>query len=532
MRFGRRKAALGMCLVLVVLSGLRQAQAQDPQVAMNHVPGSAIGVVTSWPQRISKKESLRLMPLEVVTAAGMENVGIDPWSIGRLDVFFGFPGPTGPQFGVLVQLTEATDIADLRSELFVEGGPQQDGDFVYYRIDVPEELVLHQVDERTAIFGTLDFVKQMATQADPSCKLAGILGNVRGGGGHDLMAIATLDALRPMLQRAPFPPPIADDSRSALDLTDFAAIRVQLAPKESIQVLLSAEDGGKAVELEKAVGNLLDFAQQTIEEDANRSLENDTETGAAMRAYVKRLMGEIRGMLKPKRNGNTLLVEAEDVSNMGVVATLTGLLLPAVQAAREAARRTHSSNNLKQVGLALHNFHDAYGSFPATAGLDADGEPMLSWRVAILPFIEQQQLYEQFKLDEPWDSEHNLALLPKMPPVYRHPGKMTQPGHTVYQATVSDESLLRLKEPTKFAQITDGTSNTIMVIETTDAAAVPWTAPSDYQIDADAPSKNLFQNGITNVLMGDGSVHVISEAVDLGILKALFTRAGGERDNF
>src|SRR5207249_2796575 len=82
---------------------------------------------------------------------------------------------------------------------------------------------------------------------------------------------------------------------------------------------------------------------------------------------------------------------------------------------RIAGRRTVSQNNLKQIGLAMHNYHDTYRHFPPQALTDKNGKPLLSWRVAVLPFIEQDNLYRQFKLDEPWDSEHNRKLLERMP---------------------------------------------------------------------------------------------------------------------
>ena len=80
-------------------------------------------------------------------------------------------------------------------------------------------------------------------------------------------------------------------------------------------------------------------------------------------------------------------------------------LLPAVSAARECrSKNAAGANNLKQIGLAMHNFHDSYGGFPAAYSTDKNGKPLLSWRVHILPFVEGQALYRQFKLDEPWDS--------------------------------------------------------------------------------------------------------------------------------
>ena len=111
------------------------------------------------------------------------------------------------------------------------------------------------------------------------------------------------------------------------------------------------------------------------------------------------------------------------ISSPAASGVLVALLLPAVQSAREAARRAQCVNNLKQIGLAMHNYHDANGHFPR-AVVGKDGKRLLSWRVAILPYIEQQGLYNKFKLDEPWDSPHNKALINEMPTTLRLP----QPG--------------------------------------------------------------------------------------------------------
>ena len=102
---------------------------------------------------------------------------------------------------------------------------------------------------------------------------------------------------------------------------------------------------------------------------------------------------------------------------------LVALLLPAVQSAREAARRAQCTNNLKQIALAMHKYHDANNSFPKPAITDKDGKPVLSWRVAILPYIEQAELHNKFKLDQPWDSPHNKALLQEMPTTYLCPSR-------------------------------------------------------------------------------------------------------------
>jgi hypothetical protein len=208
------------------------------------------------------------------------------------------------------------------------------------------------------------------------------------------------------------------------------------------------------------------------------------------------------------------------------------LLLPAVQAAREAARRTESSNNLRQIGLGMLTFADTNNWLPAAAGCDKQGKPLLSWRVYILPFLDQQELYNSFHLDEPWDSEHNKALITRMPAVYRNPNlPAAAEGKTNYLAVVSDNGAIRPKQGTAMTEITDGTSGTIMIVEANADRAVIWTKPDDLVPDEKNPAAGLFamRPGVVLALFADGHFQAIGIGTEPSALKALFTRNGGER---
>jgi prepilin-type processing-associated H-X9-DG protein len=220
------------------------------------------------------------------------------------------------------------------------------------------------------------------------------------------------------------------------------------------------------------------------------------------------------------------------ISSPAASGVLVALLLPAVQSAREAARRNQCTNNLKQIALAMHNYHSANNTLPKPAITDKDGKPLLSWRVAILPYIEQQELYNKFHLDEPWDSPHNKALINEMPPTYVCPSRANvQPGTTAYRVFVGKGAFFESDRATGFADITDGTSNTLMVVEATEA--VPWTKPdSDLPFDPDA-KPSLYGAGSThpgglNAAFGDGSVRFIKTSIAVEVFRALITRAGGE----
>lgn len=212
---------------------------------------------------------------------------------------------------------------------------------------------------------------------------------------------------------------------------------------------------------------------------------------------------------------------------------LPALLLPAVQSAREAARRAQCVNNLKQIGLAMHNFHSANDRFVPAAIKDKNGKPLLSWRVAILPYIEHQALYAKFHLDEPWDSPNNKALLNEMPPAYRCPSAVaTDPTLTNYQVYVGPGSMFENPDGVGLSSVTDGTMNTILVVET--KTGVPWTKPEDIDYTPLAPvvMPSSSHPGGANALFVDGSVRFL-KIVTLSeqSLRALITRNGNEPIN-
>jgi hypothetical protein len=189
-------------------------------------------------------------------------------------------------------------------------------------------------------------------------------------------------------------------------------------------------------------------------------------------------------------------------------------------------------NNLKQIGLAMHNYESTYGNLPAPASLGKKGGKELSWRVHILPYIEQEALYRKFKLDEPWDSEHNAKVLKDnpMPKNFAIPGtKNEDEKKTHYQVFTGNGAMFDPAKVFSIVSITDGTSNTLMTALA--EKAVDWTKPDDIEFDPkDDMLKKLWFNkaGKTFVGFGDGSVRTLKKTLKEDTLKALITRSGGE----
>jgi RNA polymerase sigma factor (sigma-70 family) len=218
-----------------------------------------------------------------------------------------------------------------------------------------------------------------------------------------------------------------------------------------------------------------------------------------------------------------------------------GPQLTLVQAARPAApaqpappapnadprQRAKSMNNLKLILLAMHNYHDANGHMPADIA-DKDGKPLLSWRVAILPYIEQENVYKQFKLDEPWDSDHNKKLLALIPATYRTGIEPKGSTKTYYQGFAGPDTMFEPGKKIKLQDIPDGTSNTIAVVEA--GPPVEWSKPADIPYDPKKPLTKL-EGPFGNVLLaahGDGSARAYPRDIPEKTLRLLIERSDGQ----
>ena len=316
------------------------------------------------------------------------------------------------------------------------------------------------------------------------------------------------DHLRAMTETLPqqLPPPFSEiNPRAALSAIEYAQLNVHMKPAVSLNAEIKTDSRGDAEQLKNTLGKLTSIMEQMPEIDR------------AVPGFSKLLP-----MIPVEVSDERLTMEVSEAN--GQISKLVDALAAPIRAARVAAGRTQSMNNIKQIMLAFHNYHDANRGFPLRASVDEEGKRLLSWRVHLLPYLEQYALYQQFHLDEPWDSEHNKALIEKCPEVFRSPGTPNlKSGLTNYVVPIAENTFLSTTEPMQFSMMIDGTSNTLGVLETDADHAVIWTKPDDLKVDFKNPLAGLllWNNEVILASRVDGSVQAIVKSIDPEVLQNL-----------
>ena len=231
------------------------------------------------------------------------------------------------------------------------------------------------------------------------------------------------------------------------------------------------------------------------------------------------------------RSGFTLI---ELLVSLMIVAVLIVLLWPARPNVPSTPRRSTCKNNLKQIGLALHNYVEIYGALPPAYTVDANGQPLHSWRTLILPFMDQAPLYAKIDLNKPWGDPVNAEARNSMPhSVYQCPSVDAPPGFTTYLAVAGPGCCFQPGQPRPFSEITDGLSNTLLVIEVSKPHAVHWMAPQDADValilSLGKAAKELPHTGGVHGLLGDGAIRFLRADLPTHTWKGLCTVSGNEK---
>ena len=498
------------------------------------VPGDALGFAHVRVAEVWKSDAMK--PFRTV----LDRAG--PAAFDTLDKDF-TPAPSTLDRVTTVALPFAGDSFDLRTVTILSFSKPFDADKVRkqympkgeelkangkaYTSDKRAGVAVHFVDDTTLVFGDADTVPAfLSLKGKPAGSFADA---VRLAAGKPVVACVNVKAV-------PIPDQVKNDLPDAFQpllKAETAVLSADLGKEVNLTLAVGFPTGDDAAAGEKALRAAGEMARQmlvgprqeaeqliggdpTRRKDSPRPLDDlvKATAGLAMLGGINTLDDLLaEPPLKVQGTSVTAVVPLppEAARYLGLAVVSAGVGLPAVQKVRNAAARMQSMNNLKQIGIAMHGYHDTYGTFPPAAICDKKGKKLLSWRVAILPYIEQANLYRQFKLDEPWDSEHNKKLSEVAVKTYLDP-RADLPGdklnHTHYKLFVGGGSPFDTLQSRKIQTISDGTSNTVMVVAAGDP--VPWAKPDDFEFD---PKKDLpdLRKPFGDLMAAfcDGSVRVI-----------------------
>jgi hypothetical protein len=400
-----------------------------------------------------------------------------------------------------------------------EPAPPGEGpsDPLFYVLERGAFEVLLMVDDRTLVF--------LPGRKNNELTVMALLGSALKKNASGPLADALAAAEKHTFAAGVYLPPVFKefDRRTPPELVPYTALAAartavlvgNLEKATTLTLTLKFETAAAA----KRAAPVLEEGISTVAEKLTKEADEMKASRRSMDAAAAPLLSLLGGALKKaqvKQDGERVVASTE--AEVGpVAAKAMAELLRGVQSRKQAQARMQ---NLKIIGLALLNYESVNGRFPANV-YGPKGELLLSWRVQLLPYLEADDLYRQFKLDEPWDSENNKKLLDKMPKVFQALDRDAPKGSTFYQGFIGPNPQLGLpkdvfgrawlaveqKEGIRIVEITDGTSNTLAVVEARDA--VPWTKPVDLPLGGPVP--HLGEKGAERapVLRFDGSTFLL-----------------------
>jgi type II secretory pathway pseudopilin PulG len=515
-----------------------------------YVASDAVAIAVIRPAQLLAAPIAQMLPIEVASAAGLKYLGFDPADVDEVVAFAQMPAGETPElgYGITIKFNKPFKGSAIPANLRAHAATGELAGRKYLQSPKPMLPSFFAPDSKTLVVAPDTTLRQIVEAKDQD-KSGPVIDRVLAApAGSDLYAAVDMAAIRPLMaigllqaaqQMPPGTPPEVQQFFEAPNLISAAELTLNFSTSGPVALVVHANDDAAAEKLESMVDTGMKLYQGQLQAQMAAQAASGDSIQQALAQYTERMSGQWASTFRPTREGAALTFFKTDgeagaqqqLTQVAIIGILVALLLPAVQAAREAARRNQSINGLKQLMLALHIYHDVRKAFPAHASYSPDGKPLLSWRVHILPFVEEEALYKEFHLDEPWDSDHNRKLIARMPQVYQNPNLPLEPGKTNYLAVVGKECIFDGTEKgLGFAQISDGTSKTIALVEANADRAVEWTKPDDWKYNADQPNAGVggLRPGGWNAAFADGSVRFIANDVDLETLKALFTRAGRE----
>lgn len=378
---------------------------------------------------------------------------------------------------------------------------------------------------KACIIGPQQVVRRMIAAGNQPSPLAALLQKTEPS--HDAVFAMTGASLSELARDVPRDrlPPTMIGLFDALEKTESVFATGRLTGKTLASLTITSANVASAAKLSAALKN-------TLLPKIN-GMYRQTVRAAMLKSWGKRIeptVAILDEVLNAPRIAGAEARVVVEIRRPTSLARLPDGIGPYVDQIKTAFHRTDRKLRLRTIGVAFHNYHDKHRRFPRH-GSDHTGKKQgLSWRVHLLPFLGHEKLYKQFKLDEKWDSPHNKKLIGKMPKVFQHP-KVKQAGKTAFHVFVGKQTPFGGKGPgSRFSDIIDGTSNTIMVVETGHDRADYWTRPGGIAFNAgEDPVDELgeIDDGFM-ILLIDGFSRWVSKSIKTETMNRLIQHADGK----
>lgn len=503
----------------------------------NVLPDSSVLLWQVKPTELFTSESLDLFPREALGAVSSDVLGVDLQRMPSISGAYEMGPGLSSAFSVCFIAPLPTDIANLNGRKF---GPIKISDVdpnVRLRNWKGSDMGVVQMGDRW-LAGNQSSLKKMLQSNRQPHRLTELLRQ------KDVSIVVVLD-VRQLKNRLPEflkfleISPLTERAvllKQVCDLVDHIVVSIKLAEQAALEVSWTAAEGKDLGEVSALIDRILKFGADSMSAygmDLFRWSAVDGASPEAWGNYWRRMLGSLSDTVTRRVEVSRVVTRLENLEEWIFIINLAAMSANLLEGIQESLPRSKTESNLEELAIAIQGYESVHRRIPQRAIRDNDGKPLLSWRVLLLPYLGQDELYSQFRLNEAWDSEHNKKLLEKMPAVYANPNSELQLGYTTYLAPFGyadrREQTAWDIEPLLLRQVSDGLGNTAAIVEVTPSSAVPWTKPEDFDLKerelleflGEPPTGGL-------VVMLDGTSYDLSGWKDKRRLKAVLTVNGGE----
>lgn len=500
---------------------------------LDFVPRDALGFVTVrvadlWTSEVAKALRQRVMKEKAEKIEKLEDYGLTLAGVERVTAIM---GKTPNEILLVVTTTKPYSLTKVLRLLGSQAEVKRDAEKKYYESD---NQAIHAVSDCTFILGSPNDVKDVLDRVDK--KPQGIRPNpwqVGQAKHHVVIGINPTKATKAL--GLPVPPvfePLLQSARASLNV-DFGA-------PLSATLHLAFTNADQAKEGEKAIKAGSDWLQGILSNFLDKDLDPEGEAETPHLIKLARAHSAALKKMAIQTNGNSvevaLAVNLDVATTGGALAELSraneGYTTGKTFAVNGQKPKDPTQSNLQKLAQAMLRYHKDHGHLPANAIYSKNGEPLLSWRVELLPYLDREEMYKRFKLNEPWDSPDNIKLIDNMPEIFNDWGTSEVNKHkaTRFRVFSGRGTAFEGTQGLRLADFTDGSATTFLIVLA--HVPVPWTKPDLLPYLPNRPLCKLGGGSRDNgfyAACADGRVHLIKEKTEEKTIRALITRNGGEK---